>query len=134
MQAPVTNWMVASSCIGSPFHWGNWAWKCARTRSSTFSWRMRMIRSAPPLARERLPELSVLFHVSKHREHRLKEFPVTSRRLLGRLALYGQARADVLESGRQEGLFVAVVRVEGGSAHVGAIEDVLNGEAFVPLF
>ncbi len=81
------------------------------------------------LARERLPELSVLFHVSKDREDRLKEFPVTSRRLLGRLALYGQGRANVLESGRQQGLFVAVVRVEGGSAHVGAIEDVLDGEA-----
>ena len=40
------------------------------------------------LARERLPELSVPFHVSKHREHRLKEFPATSRRLLGRLALF----------------------------------------------
>ena len=65
------------------------------------------------LPRHGLPEVSVCPDVLKDREHGLEELGLPSRPLLGRVPLGGQSRADVLEPGAEEIVFVAVVRVEG---------------------
>src|SRR3954452_24177486 len=54
-------------------------------------------------------------------------FPAASRRWLG------EQLVEVLEAGVEQVSFVGEVAVEGGPAHIGAVDDVLDGDRVVAL-